>query len=72
MVEGGRTLWIWMVEEVNVEIIGMKCTWQNWRQKEKTRADAEEMVSFWSGWLKFTHKTRFHYVSYYLAVTELS
>lgn len=29
-------------------------TWQNWRRKEKTRADAEEMVSFWYGLLKFT------------------
>lgn len=43
-------------------------TWQ----KEKTRADAEEMVSFWSGLLKYTHKKRFHKVYYYLPVTELS
>lgn len=43
-------------------------TWQ----KEKTRADAEEMVSFCSSLLKFTHKKRFHKVYYYLPVTELS
>lgn len=46
-------------------------TWQNGIQKEKTRADAEEMVSFWSVLLKFTHKKRFHKVYYYLPVTEL-
>lgn len=42
------------------------------RQKEKTRADAEEMVAFCSSLLKFSHKKRFHKVYYDLPVTELS